>query len=161
MKRNRVKSLLAGAVLCMVLRPAVAQQDAVDAPAIPPAKAALIHKLIEVTNAANLGTMVMDQVISALKPQWKHVPDSFWNDFRSGIKPGDLEAMVVPIYAKHFDEADLQALIDFYSSPVGKRVVNEMPAVMQESMTAGQAWGRALAQRAIDQAKAKGYPVTS
>lgn len=157
MKRNHVKSLLAVAVLGLVLRPAVAQQGG----AVSPAKAAKIHQLIVVTNAANLGTMVMDQVIGALKPQLTQVPESFWKDFRSEIKAGDLEAMEVPIYAKHFSDADLQALIDFYSSPVGKRVISEMPAVTQESMAAGQAWGRAIAQRAIDKAKAKGYPVKS
>ena len=45
------------------------------------------------------------------------------------------------IYKKHFSQADIKALIKFYESPIGKKLVKEQPNVMTESMEVGQNWG--------------------
>lgn len=41
---------------------------------------------------------------------------------------------MVPVYQKHFSKGDLQALSDFYSSPVGQKVIRELPAISAEAM---------------------------
>jgi len=41
---------------------------------------------------------------------------------------------MVPVYQKHFSKGDLQALSDFYSSPVGQEVIRELPAISAEAM---------------------------
>ncbi len=51
------------------------------------------------------------------------------------------------IYKKHFSQADIKALIKFYESPIGKKLVQEQPTVMAESMEAGQNWGRSLGEK--------------
>jgi hypothetical protein len=53
------------------------------------------------------------------------------------------------IYARHFSSAELDALVAFYRAPLGQKVVQVTPAIMQELGTAGEAWGQALAARAI------------
>ena len=45
---------------------------------------------------------------------------------------------IVPIYQKHLTKSDLEAVIAFYSSPVGQRLLKEQPAMMAEGMQAGQ-----------------------
>jgi uncharacterized protein len=45
---------------------------------------------------------------------------------------------VVPIYQKHLSKSDLDAIITFYSSPVGQKLLKEQPAMMAEGMQAGQ-----------------------
>ncbi len=45
---------------------------------------------------------------------------------------------IVPIYQKHLTEFDLEAVIAFYSSPVGQKLLKEQPAMMAEGMQAGQ-----------------------
>jgi hypothetical protein len=40
---------------------------------------------------------------------------------------------VVPIYQSHFTESDLQKITAFYSSPVGQKVLKEMPGMMTEA----------------------------
>jgi uncharacterized protein len=45
---------------------------------------------------------------------------------------------MVPIYQKHLTKSDLDAIIGFYSSPVGQRLLKEQPAMMAEAMQAGQ-----------------------
>jgi len=52
-----------------------------------------------------------------------------------------LEAMI-PIYQKHLTKDDMDGILAFYSSPVGKKLQREQPAMTQESMQAGGEIGR-------------------
>lgn len=47
---------------------------------------------------------------------------------------------MAPVYEKHLTEADLNEVIKFYNSPVGKKLAGKTPAITQESMAAGQTW---------------------
>lgn len=49
------------------------------------------------------------------------------------------------IYAKHFTVADLEKLIAFYESPIGRKLVAEQPAMLNEMTAVAQAWGENLA----------------
>jgi len=41
---------------------------------------------------------------------------------------------MVPAYQKHFTKGDIDALITFYSSPTGQKILRELPAVTAEAM---------------------------
>ena len=41
---------------------------------------------------------------------------------------------IVPVYDKNFSEEELKEMIQFYQSPAGKKLVEKMPAVLQEVM---------------------------
>jgi hypothetical protein len=58
----------------------------------------------------------------------------------------ELTARMVPIYQRHFSAADIEGLLRFYRSPLGRKVITEMPATMAEGMQLGQDWGRQRAQ---------------
>jgi hypothetical protein len=45
---------------------------------------------------------------------------------------------IVPIYQKHLTKADLEAVIAFYSSAAGQKLLKEQPAMMAEGMQVGQ-----------------------
>ncbi len=45
---------------------------------------------------------------------------------------------MIPIYQRHLTKTDLDAVISFYASPVGQKLLKEQPAMMAESMQAGQ-----------------------
>jgi len=49
---------------------------------------------------------------------------------------------MVPIYQKHLTKSDLDAILAFYSSPIGQKLQREQPAMMQEGMQAGGEIGR-------------------
>ena len=40
----------------------------------------------------------------------------------------------VPIYQKHLTKGDVNALIAFYSSPTGQKMMRELPEIMSETM---------------------------
>jgi hypothetical protein len=44
--------------------------------------------------------------------------------------------VMVPVYQKHLTKGDVDALVAFYSSPTGAKMVKEMPAMTAESMQA-------------------------
>lgn len=75
------------------------------------------------------------------------------------VDPDDLSSLAIPIYAKHFTDREIDALLEFYRTPVGRSIVSKMPKVMQESMAAGQAWGRDLMQEVLRDLQADGYEV--
>jgi uncharacterized protein len=45
-----------------------------------------------------------------------------------------MEDMMTTAYARHFTSEEMKALTAFYRSPVGKKSLNIMPTIMQESM---------------------------
>jgi uncharacterized protein len=51
----------------------------------------------------------------------------------------DLLQDVVPVYQKHLTRSDVEAVIAFYSSPAGKKILREQPAMIRESMQATRA----------------------
>jgi hypothetical protein len=40
---------------------------------------------------------------------------------------------MVPVYQSHFSESDLEQILAFYSSPIGQKVLKEMPAMTAEA----------------------------
>ena len=48
----------------------------------------------------------------------------------------DMLQATMPVYQRHFTHGEMQELIRFNSSPVGKKVLAETPAIMTESMQA-------------------------
>ncbi|HKW34056.1 MAG TPA: DUF2059 domain-containing protein [Candidatus Acidoferrum sp.] len=41
---------------------------------------------------------------------------------------------MVPVYQKHLTKGDVNALVAFYGSPTGQKILHDMPAIMQEAM---------------------------
>jgi len=55
-----------------------------------------------------------------------------------------LANLMYPIYGERFSEDELKALIAFNKTPLGKKLIKEMPSITQEGMAAGQKFGEAL-----------------
>ncbi|ABK38947.1 DUF2059 domain-containing protein [Aeromonas hydrophila] len=71
---------------------------------------------------------------------------------------GAMSTEVAAIYRKHFTEAELKQLIAFYQSPVGKKSLDTMPAIFQESSLVGQSLAERnmpALQAMLDEAKRK------
>jgi hypothetical protein len=118
-----------------------------------PATEKSIKQLMVLTGAGSMGVQMMQGMLPELKKMLPQVPPSFWDDFAKSVDPNELINLIVPIYAKHYSEEDIQEAIKFYKSPAGKRLIQEQPMVMQESMTAGQQWGRRVAESVMAKAK--------
>ncbi len=125
-------------------------------PAAPaPATQEDVQKLFEVMQSRKL----MDGIMEAMKQRLpemtadmikKQVPNASMEDMAQiqvfaneqvakmiATMPVDemLHAMI-PAYRQHFTHDDVQQLTQFYSSPIGKKFLAEMPALMDESSRA-------------------------
>ena len=116
-----------------------------------------IRELMNKMGSGQLGVQVVRNKIAAYKQQMPNVDPQFWDDFAKSVKPDDLINLVVPIYAKYFTDDDIQAMITFYDSPVGKKMIEKLPLITQESMQAGGEWGKQLSEKIMQRLKEKGY----
>lgn len=121
------------------------------------AKEKKIQELLELTGSGNLGMQVLHNMFSSYQKAMPNVPKEFWDGFFNQIDAASLIKMVIPIYEKHYSEQDIDDLITFYKTPLGKKVLESTPLIMQESMEAGKAWGREIAEKVTEELKKKGY----
>lgn len=63
---------------------------------------------------------------------WKKAMD----DLIQSMPMDEITQAMIPAYQKHFTKGDIEAMNGFYSSPVGQKVLQELPAVMQEGSQA-------------------------
>jgi uncharacterized protein len=63
----------------------------------------------------------------------------------------EFSELIANVYAKHFTLAELDQLIEFYNTPVGRKLVQEQPQMMTEAMGVGQRWGQAVAAEVLQE----------
>jgi uncharacterized protein len=145
--------LLACAALALTLLSGSSARAEVARPTGP--KADDIRKLLVMTGSAQLGAQVMAQLMQSMKKAMPNVPERFWADFQKEVRTDELIDLIVPVYDRHLSHDDVKALIRFYETPSGKKFVSVLPQITQESMSAGETWGRGLAERVIARLKAE------
>ncbi|NTV28642.1 MAG: DUF2059 domain-containing protein [Candidatus Omnitrophica bacterium] len=90
-------------------------------------KKQLILKFIDVFGTKRMMSANFSQMMKSMTPEQA-------DSFQKAIKVDDIIQALLPIYDKHFSEAELKTLIDFYSTPVGRKLIDTIPALMSESV---------------------------
>ena len=143
-----MKRVAITAVLCFAFcLTGVAQQNAADAPA----SKEDVQRYLDAIHSHDMMKQMIDvmskpmhQMIHEqfLKNQDKLPPDfedrmnKFLDAAWSQTYLDEIMEAMIPAYEKHFTKSDIDALISFYSSPTGQKMLHEMPAVMADSMQA-------------------------
>ena len=116
-----------------------------------------IQQLMEITGSAKLGMQVLENLSAAYKKIYPAATQDFWDEFFKEADPQTLVNLIIPVYEKNFSDEDIVQLIAFYQTPVGKKVVEKMPVIMQESMQVGGEWGKQMGEKVLEKLKQKGY----
>jgi hypothetical protein len=58
------------------------------------------------------------------------------DDMIKNMPMDEMIQAMIPAYQKHFTKGDINAMLAFYSSPTGQKLLREMPAITAESMSA-------------------------
>lgn len=115
-----------------------------------------VRALLEVNGAVDLGEQIgaltSQQIIAVLRQSTPNLParadgviqDVVTNYLREQVLKDNLTDKLIPIYTKNFTKADIQQLIAFYQSPIGKKLVSSMPAITADSARIGQEWAAAI-----------------
>jgi len=95
-------------------------------------------QLIEVNAGATFDVM--------LKPLFSIVPEENRDAFKAEVNASmkDLYDQLSVIYMESFTEAELDQIIAFYNTEVGKKMTSELPIITEKSMQIGQQWGMKL-----------------
>jgi len=136
-------------ILCLAFSSVFAQQPS------DPATKEDVQKLTELTAARKQ----FDAVVDMLKLQLPSITDFTVKKQLPNATPGEAARMkeftdrwiakmfqrmpydelmeaIMPAYQHHFSHREVEELIRFYSSPVGRKLIAETPSVMAESMDA-------------------------
>lgn len=120
-----------------------------------------IRRLIHVTGADKLGQQMVDQMMKSYPAMFPNVPPEIWSQLGRELKVADMEDSIVLVYDRHLSRDDVRELLRFYESPVGQRVIHELPQITQECMLIGQEWGRAKGELVMRRLMEKGYKPTA
>jgi hypothetical protein len=148
---NRTVLTLALLVACSTA--AFAQSSQTTATALE----AKVRELLALTGSAGMAEQVMAQMMPALKEMAPGVPESVWDEIEKEMDVDALIDEIVPVYIAEYTEAEIDAMIAFYSTPEGRSVIQKMPGVMAQTMLIGQQWGQTAAMRVFERLQQKGY----
>ena len=109
-----------------------------------------IKTLLTLTNSANMGIQMASQFLDSFKQAYPDVPNDFWEGVKKEMNPEEIIKMIIPVYDKHFTEKEIDDFITFYNTPSGKKMIEKMPIVFQESQAVGQEWGRGIAKKVFE-----------
>lgn len=105
-----------------------------------------IRNLLKLTKTDELAIQSMDQMISMFKSS-NSLSTNVLDEFKKEIDPNRLIDLIVPIYDKYYSETEIEELTAFYNSAIGKKTIDTLPKLTQESMVAGQQWGLEISQK--------------
>jgi uncharacterized protein len=141
-------------------------------PSPSPEAIAAARDLLVAMRAADQFKMLLPAIMKAMRPTVVQNRPDVASDYdalvpklleRASARIDNLLDRMAPIYARNFTVAELKDIVAFYRSPTGQRLVDRLPAIAQESMAAGQEFGRELLpelQRTmIEELREKGHTV--
>jgi uncharacterized protein len=113
---------------------------------VDPAKEAAVRHLMDVTESSKLGdnikAVLTDRIRNIMSRNMSpdKLPkfmDAFSQRFATASPSSAVTDAMVPIYARAFSMEDIQEITKFYESPVGQKMVKQLPQVTQESQNTG------------------------
>ena len=119
-----------------------------------------LKKYMEASGSLAAFKSAITTMMGSFKNMNSSVPEEVWKEFEAEFQKtsvDDLVNMLTPVYEKHITETEMNEIIRFYNSPVGKKLAEKTPPIMEESMAIGQTWGQAVAQKVMAKLKEKGY----
>lgn len=143
-----MKRFLCTATACLLLAIGVAAQQV---PADAPATKEDVERYLAVTHTRD----TMKQMMEVMRKQTRemihvqlskhaaNLPADFETQMNKMLddmlKDFPMEEMLqamVPVYQKHWTKGDVDAMVAFYSTPTGQKILRDLPATMAEAMEA-------------------------
>lgn len=106
--------------------------------------------IARLTPIEQIGPMMKDMTdqMRALDPRARRMSASQWEDMSRVLNEEFvkqyplLRVELAKLYARRFSVEELQGLLDFYSSPLGEKVVRAQTEITSESFALGLQWAR-------------------
>lgn len=119
-----------------------------------------VGKMMTLSGGLSAVDVMLPQMMTAFKMTAPNAPDSFWESFQQKCKTKFTTGIIeiyVPVYAKYFTLDDINQLVAFYQTPIGKKLGDATPKITAEGMQAGQKLGMEIATDLQKELEANGY----
>ena len=106
---------------------------------------ASVRKLMAVSGSDATLKMIPEQILSMIE-----LPESVKVEIQAMFSEEALLSLMdrmVPIYAKYYTQQDMDDLIAFYDTPLGKKLSTVQPQITLESMSVAQQWAAEIGQK--------------
>src|SRR5688500_14640482 len=98
-------------------------------PAISKEKAAEIQKTLRLVGMEKLMAQMKQQMFATFRQSLANVPEEYWKRLEAKFDTSELAELIIPLYDKYYTIEDLKALNAFYESPVGQKVLANLPQI--------------------------------
>lgn len=137
--------LLAAAISLAMCGYVGAQQN----PANAPATKEDIQQYLQITHSREMTRKMLEAMSKPMHQmvheQYLKDKDKLPTDFEARVNKmtddmfkslplEEMEDAMVPVFQKHFTKGDVDALVAFYSTPTGQKMIKEMPEITAEAM---------------------------
>ncbi|HEU4380586.1 MAG TPA: DUF2059 domain-containing protein [Hyphomicrobiaceae bacterium] len=97
----------------------------------------------------------LKQGFRRVAPDRADIIDSVFEQMQSRFisRRGELLEEIAGLYAQRLEASEMRAVADFYRSPVGAKLIDVQPQIMQESILAGQRWGQRIGREIEEEAR--------
>ena len=152
------RAMLAAVLLMACAIPASAQQQP------SPAAVATASQILALKSAVKIFEPIIPGVIEQAKVLFLRTNPALQKDLnevaaalRTEFTPRQTEILneVARLYASHFTEQELKDALVFYKSPLGKKLIEEEPKILDQSMTFGQEWANKLSEQVLSRMRAE------
>jgi hypothetical protein len=152
--------------VCLVLsQPAAAQQPSA-------ASVAAATEIIDAKGSMTLFEPLVPGVIEQAKNVFLQTNPNLSKDLNDvaatlrrqlALRIGNLKNEAAKVYASHFTEQELKEIAAFYKTPLGKKMIEEEPKIVDETLKMAQDWANRLSEEVISlfraEMKKKGHSI--
>jgi hypothetical protein len=121
-----------------------------------PASEEQVRQLMDVVGVGKMLSQMNAQAVSTMQQSMPCVPGDFWQNYMDANQTQQFIGRLVPVYQHHFSADELDGMLKFYRSPLGQKVITEMPTTMAEANQAGQQWSHDRSDQMIAELKQMG-----
>ena len=107
----------------------VSPDSSADASLAAKSKGDLIYLLMDISGTRQQMNQMLNQIVAQSDPAQAQ-------QLRQALSIDEILAQLVPVYDKYFTQEELSGLIKFYQSPLGRKLLQVTPLIMQESLNA-------------------------
>jgi len=138
--------------------PAPAERGASERP-VDPVAIATAREIIELTQAGQTLERIAARLVAEMAPAFERanpghgalIQEILETEFLATFTQHQEQFIdsLIPVYTRNFALEDLEALADFYRSPLGRKLIDAQPVVAEQAMRMGGMWGQKLGELAL------------
>lgn len=124
-------------------------------------KEAEVRRLMELTVSKQQLAQGVEEALGALRAAMPKVTDKVWNEVTGevGFNADQLMEVYVPLFDQLYTGEEIKQLIDFYSTPLGRKVSRSAVLIESTAIRDAERRVRTLIRQVLEKLKAKGYQV--